>query len=179
MVQASLLFSGKASAAWAALAADSIAGLKAGRARSGSDDPRRFARSMGGAMFAVITAAQVIAIAWVAKTGWTMASGLTTRSVGRHGPSSFPNVLNYLSAHAAPGSVVGATLQMAPHIRLQTDFPGVVHPHAENAELRAKATQFYKIFGYTEVAEVHGIMREMGVDYVVFDRYSVRTLPGG
>ena len=53
---------------------------------------------------------------------------------------------------------------------------GVVHPHAENGALRQRATSFYKIFGYTEVREMHRILKDMQVDYLVFDRCAGPTL---
>lgn len=91
---------------------------------------------------------------------------------GRHGPNSFNSVTRWLNANVDEGAVVGATLQMAAHIRLSTNLRGVVHPHAENFALRRRATSFYKLFGHTAVAEMYTIARDMGINYIVFDRYS-------
>ena len=63
--------------------------------------------------------------------------------------NSFDTVTTFLNqqAEANPDAAVAASLQMAAHVRLATPLPIVVHPHAENAALRAKATKFYKLFG--------------------------------
>merc|ERR1711871_278448 len=91
---------------------------------------------------------------------------------GQHGPNSFRSVTHWLNSNVDENAVVGATLQMAAHVRLSTNLRGVVHPHAENSVLRRRATSFYKLFGHTPVVEMHAIARELGINYIVFDRYS-------
>ena len=61
---------------------------------------------------------------------------------------------------------------MAAHVRMRTKHPIVVHPHAENAALRRRATEFYRLFGHTAVKDMHAVAEAMGLDYIVFDRYS-------
>ena len=102
---------------------------------------------MAGAVRLGVALLKLAVIAWLAQTGWAMSHDMIDRvtsscnspphelesrsckltcgaeqAAGRHGPSSFPNVLNYLKQNVPPSAVIGATLQMAPHIRLNTGF---------------------------------------------------------
>ena len=36
-----------------------------------------------------------------------------------------------------------------------------MHPHAENGNLRRKATKFYQLFGHTSVGRMHGVVRSL------------------
>jgi hypothetical protein len=121
---------------------------------------------------------QLWAVAHIVDVGKTRVTKWNTyANRGTMMRNSFNSVTDWLNKQSAkePDAVVAASLQMAAHVRMNTQLAIVVHPHAENSAQRARGTLFYKLFGHTPVPEMHRIMRDkLQATYVVFDAYSCR-----
>ena len=67
----------------------------------------------------IVILMQLAGLLWTASVGSKEVADLTARvAEGRHGPNSFHTVTTWLADNVPATSVVGATLQMAAHVRL-------------------------------------------------------------
>ncbi|XP_077569978.1 protein C-mannosyl-transferase DPY19L3 [Stigmatopora nigra] len=85
-----------------------------------------------------------------------------------HDPDTV-ELMTWISTKTSENAVVAGSMQLLAGIKLCTGRVITNHPHYEDKDLRDRTQQVYQVYARRSPQEVHGILREMGADYVVVE----------
>ena len=92
-----------------------------------------------------------------------------------HGEYSNPeqeNLFLWVQKNTAPEAVFGGSMPLMANLKLSTERPIVNHPHYEHEEIRNRTLKVYSMYSRRPLSQVHQTLREMGINYYIFQPHS-------
>ena len=78
-------------------------------------------------------------------------------------------LIEWINHHTEPDAVFAGSMPTMANVKLSTLRPIVMHPHYEDAGLRARVKRVYQMFSRKPVNHVYNELKDMKVQYVVVD----------
>jgi len=92
-----------------------------------------------------------------------------------HGEYSNPeqeNLFLWVQKNTPPEAVFGGSMPLMANLKLSTERPIVNHPHYEHEEIRNRTLKVYSMYSRRPLSQVHQTLREMGINYYIFQPHS-------
>ncbi|CAJ0578505.1 unnamed protein product, partial [Mesorhabditis spiculigera] len=77
-------------------------------------------------------------------------------------------LFNWINEQTAKDAVFGGTMPVMANVKLSTMRPITNHPHYEDVGIRERTLKVYSMFSKKPIAEVHAMLKGMGMNYFIF-----------
>uniref|UniRef100_A0AC35UB26 C-mannosyltransferase dpy-19 n=1 Tax=Rhabditophanes sp. KR3021 TaxID=114890 RepID=A0AC35UB26_9BILA len=109
-------------------------------------------------------------------------SGLSNvkEQLGKSGEYSNPDqefLFKWINESTLVTDVFAGPMPIMANVKLSTLRPILNHPHYENVEIRERTLKVYSIFSKKPVKDVHGVLKEMGVKFVILQPHNCQGHP--
>uniref|UniRef100_A0A915L3G7 C-mannosyltransferase dpy-19 n=1 Tax=Romanomermis culicivorax TaxID=13658 RepID=A0A915L3G7_ROMCU len=89
--------------------------------------------------------------------------------MGEYSNPQQEQLFNWISKNTAKDAVFAGPMPTMANLKLSTGRPIVNHPHYEDVGIRERTKKVYSIFSRKSHDDVYGVLKNMGVNYIIFE----------
>ncbi|WKX98657.1 hypothetical protein Q1695_013949 [Nippostrongylus brasiliensis] len=99
------------------------------------------------------------------------------RIKGEYSNPEQEQLFEWIMKETKPDAVFAGTMPVMANVKLSTLRPIVNHPHYEDVGIRNRTKTIYSMFSRKPIGEMHEILKDMGVNYFVFQLFNCAPDP--